>query len=136
MCHAAVSRGPQTRLVRTSKRIAISPFCAFSRCGVEPPWPRYPAGPLGEPWQFLTAAYWIGLTERWIAEHPVGESHGLGKSLVQEVVACLLGGHGITYELNVSAFRAMDDSGLVTLARRASEDRLREVSTIATLLFE
>lgn len=83
--------------------------------------------PWGEPWQFLTAAYWIGLTERWIAEHPLGESHGLGKSLVQEVVACLLGGHGITYELNVAAFRALDDSGLVTLARRASEEHLREV---------
>ena len=52
----------------------------------------------------------------------------LGNSLEEEVVACMLGGHGIKGELGVSAFKHLKTSGVLSAACSAAtlEELLRE----------
>lgn len=81
----------------------------------------------GQPWQYLSAAYWVGMTEDWRQHNPEQERpHRLGSTFSEELVACMLGGHGVTFEMNIAAFRILRDSGL-TAGAGATESELSEV---------
>lgn len=62
----------------------------------------------------LTPAYWA--VQSWL--HRVSSSHGThtlrqGKSLAEEIAACILGGYGIKSELGQAAFKRLRDAGLL-----------------------
>ncbi|MCU1445032.1 MAG: hypothetical protein JWP54_690 [Cryobacterium sp.] len=77
----------------------------------------------GQPWQFMSAAYWIGVTEEWRSVNPVRERpHRLGTTFAEEVVACMLGGHGVTFEMNVGAFHSLRQAGLIDDANASTEE--------------
>lgn len=67
----------------------------------------------GEPWMYESPAYWIARAEDMASADRRGDLYRLGRSMTEEVVACLLGGFGVTYELNVAAFHAVRDAGLI-----------------------
>ncbi|NQX30077.1 hypothetical protein HQQ81_22255 [Microbacteriaceae bacterium VKM Ac-2854] len=67
----------------------------------------------GEPWMYESPAYWVARAEERLATDLQGDAYSLGENLVEEVVACLLGGFGVTYELNVAAFNAVRDAGML-----------------------
>lgn len=82
----------------------------------------------GQPWQYMSAAYWIGVTEEWRSLNPIRERpHRLGTTFEEEVVACMLGGHGVTFEMNVGAFHALQQAGLMGTAADASAEDLSAV---------
>ena len=56
---------------------------------------------------FGTAAYWADQASR---EAPYVRYAG---PLVEQVAFCVLGGYGVTYEMNLAAFRALQHSGLL-----------------------
>lgn len=68
----------------------------------------------GEPWMYESPAYWVERTKQMAPTGPRDDVYRLGSSLEEEVVACLLGGYGVTYELNVAAFCAVRDAGLIS----------------------
>jgi N-glycosylase/DNA lyase len=65
----------------------------------------------GRPEVLFTPAYWM--TQQWVLEGPIREHHRLGETFEEEVVACLLGGHGIPSEVGLAAFERMRDTGLI-----------------------
>lgn len=67
----------------------------------------------GEPWMYESPAYWVERAEQMTPIGARDDAYRLGSSLEEEVVACLLGGYGVTYELNVAAFCAVRDAGLI-----------------------
>lgn len=67
----------------------------------------------GEPWMYESPAYWVARAEQMAPAGSRDDAYRLGSSLDEEVVACLLGGFGVTYELNVAAFHAVRDAGLI-----------------------
>lgn len=67
----------------------------------------------GEPWMYESPAYWVARAKQMAPVDSRDDAYRLGTSLDEEVVACLLGGFGVTYELNVAAFRAVRDAGLI-----------------------
>lgn len=76
----------------------------------------------------MTAAYWVDLTEDWSTRHETTDRpHRLGDSFLEEVVACLLGGHGITYEMNVAAFHALRDAGVLGETCSASSGAINDI---------
>lgn len=52
--------------------------------------------------ELCTPAYWRSQAWIWELEHP--DHFKLGKSLAEEVLACLLGGHGIPAEVGLAAY--------------------------------
>lgn len=67
----------------------------------------------GRPEVFFTPAYWM--TQHWMREGNLPpRSHGLGETLEEEVVACLLGGHGIPAEVGLAAFERLRSRGLIS----------------------
>ena len=61
-----------------------------------------PGVPWGRPDVLFTAAYW--LTQYWMREDDFpNRCHRLGQTFQEEVVACLLGGHGIPAEVGLAA---------------------------------
>ena len=50
----------------------------------------------------LTPAFWV--SQAWMEGEPTSTSFQLGKTLVEEVVVCLLGGHGAPAEVGLAAF--------------------------------
>lgn len=67
----------------------------------------------GQPWMYQSPAYWVARAKQMTPTDSRDDSYQLGSSLDEEVVACLLGGFGVTYELNVAAFHAVRDAGLI-----------------------
>ncbi len=63
----------------------------------------------GQPWQLATASYWTALA----LALPGPATYRLGRTLDEEVAACLLGGHGIPGPIGNAAFRAVRDAGLL-----------------------
>lgn len=61
--------------------------------------------------QLGTAAYWVDQTVR--RGEPA--SYRLGCTLAEEVVACILGGHGIPAVVGLAAFDRLRDRGLLSL---------------------
>lgn len=85
----------------------------------------------GQPWQHGTAAYWVAATQAVVEESQAGghRSHRLGNNLREEVVACILGGWGMPYEIGLAAFqrvrqRHLESGGLLSSAE--VEESLRE----------
>jgi len=67
----------------------------------------------GQPWIYESPAYWVARAEQMTPPDSPDDTYRLGASLDEEVVACLLGGFAVTYELNVAAFHAVRDAGLI-----------------------
>jgi N-glycosylase/DNA lyase len=70
----------------------------------------------GHRWQVGTAAYWVALTATAIQDRRLRDSqrrHRLGVDLVEEVAACLLGGHGLPHQVGLAAFEAVRADGLL-----------------------
>ena len=61
---------------------------------------------------FPTPAYWAYqvIAHRVLAGPP---RHRLGRTLAEEVVACLLGGHGVPADIGLAAFRHLRSTGLL-----------------------
>lgn len=60
----------------------------------------------------FTPAYWM--TQYWIREeHCPTLAHRLGDTFEEEVVACLLGGHGLPAEVGIAAFNRLRDRRLL-----------------------
>jgi N-glycosylase/DNA lyase len=87
-----------------------------------------PGVPWGRADVLFTAAYWM--TQYWMHEEGFpNRCHRLGQTFEEEVVACLLGGHGIPAELGIAAFERLRDRGLIAAAGTSIEvlaDTLRQ----------
>jgi N-glycosylase/DNA lyase len=77
----------------------------------------------GDPWQIGTAAFWVDQCQQTRAV-----DLRLGRSLFEEVVACLLGGWGIPGDIGVTAFKRLQQEGLLgsQLDQEAIELALRQ----------
>ena len=60
----------------------------------------------------LTAAFWV--SQAWMAGEPEPATFRLGRTLAEELAACLLGGYGAPAEVGLAAYRKIRDE----LARR------------------
>lgn len=69
---------------------------------------------------FPTPAYWLYqvLARRLSGE---GRSYRIGSTLIEEVAACLLGGHGMPAAIGVAAFHELRAKGLLAKATQAHE---------------
>jgi N-glycosylase/DNA lyase len=76
----------------------------------------------GQPHHLGTAAYWTEQTRR----RPSPANYRIGETLEEEVVACILGGYGITAKVGLGAFEALKADGLIRhgVAPGEIEDRL------------
>lgn len=88
----------------------------------------------GRPEEFLSPAYWA--YQASADEVGWDDHHGLDptRSLWEQVAFCLLGGHGITYEVNLAAFRHLLQSGAfdqVGATRQAIEALLSQPLDVA-----
>lgn len=63
-------------------------------------WPGLVWGRFDEP---LTSAFWV--SQAWMAEPADDSRYRLGRTLTEEVVYCLLGGHGAPAEVGLAASR-------------------------------
>jgi N-glycosylase/DNA lyase len=63
----------------------------------------------GHPWELGTAAYWAHQTR----ELPFTSDYALGKTLAEELAACVLGGHGVPAAVGLAAFYVVRDEGLL-----------------------
>lgn len=62
----------------------------------------------------FTPAYWVA--QLWHSSWNDGyREYAWSGNLRHEIVACLLGGHGITYEMNRAAFERLRDRGLLDI---------------------
>ena len=82
---------------------------------------------------FFTPAFWV--SRAWIdGDSSPHLKYTLGRSLREEIAACLLGGHGMPAEVGLAAFHRMRDRGL--LDGKASldeiESALSEPLTVAS----
>lgn len=60
----------------------------------------------------FTPAFWA--TQMWqVMDTHQATHYQLGKTLKEEVAACLLGGHGIPAEVGIKAYEAIRDSGIL-----------------------
>ena len=78
----------------------------------------------GHCWQVGTPAYWVGLTAAAIQDGRLRDSrhrHRLGSDLIEEVAACLLGGHGLRHQVGLAAFEAVRADGLLKRPAHASD---------------
>ena len=91
-----------------------------------------PGVPWGRPDVLFTAGYW--LTQYWMQEGNFPDRcHRLGRTFVEEVAACMLGGHGIPAEVGLAAFERLRDRGLIAEPPPSAKvlcDSLREPMTL------
>jgi N-glycosylase/DNA lyase len=79
-----------------------------------------PGVPWGRPEALFSVAYW--LSQYWMREGDrLPRRHALGQTLEEEVVACLLGGHGIPAEVALAAFERFRLRGLISDASAGTE---------------
>lgn len=86
-----------------------------------------PPSPWGRSWELGSAAFWV---EQVAADTVGGEcrrKHALGRSLREEVVACMLGGHGVPGDVGIAAFAVLRDAGLLDGARPFDLARSRQL---------
>lgn len=70
--------------------------------------------------EFFTPAFWVARS--WIDGSDGGyNDYSLGRSIREEVAACLLGGHGMPAEVGVAAFQRLRDWGMLD-GRSPEED--------------
>jgi len=80
-----------------------------------------PAVRWGDASGFPTVAYWLlRVLERRIAGNPV--EYKLGSSLLEEIGACLLGGHGIPAENGLAAYKHLRSKGVFAGASHSQEE--------------
>lgn len=78
----------------------------------------------GQAWQVGTPAYWVAMTqsaESRPSQSRTADFHRIGRSLPEEIAACMLGGYGIPHEVGLAAFRAVRDSGMLERAPEVAE---------------
>lgn len=73
----------------------------------------------------LTPAFWV--SQAWMAGEPSPTSFQLGRTLVEEVVACLLGGHGAPAEIGLGAFARIREELARTRKNTLSHDRCEDL---------
>jgi N-glycosylase/DNA lyase len=87
----------------------------------------------GSPETLFTPAYW--LVQCWMREGSLSQrAHSLGQTLQEEVVACLLGGHGIPAEVALAAFDRLRSRGLISQEHAQNQvisETLREPLTVS-----
>ena len=68
----------------------------------------------GEPWVLFTPAYW--LSQLWMIglDRAIRSPYQARGSLTEEIVFCMLGGHGITAELATAAFEGCREAQLIS----------------------
>jgi thermostable 8-oxoguanine DNA glycosylase len=80
----------------------------------------------GRPDALFTPCYWM--TQYWMNLNSLSApSHRIGSSFQEEVVACLLGGHGISGEVGNAAFQYLKECGIF-------ESSFNDPETIADFL--
>jgi thermostable 8-oxoguanine DNA glycosylase len=75
--------------------------------------------------QALTPAFWV--SQSWMADRPT--SFQLGKTLVEEVAVCLLGGHGAPAEVGLAAFDRVRDELVSSRSDGVLESRMLALLT-------
>ena len=71
--------------------------------------------------EFFTPAFWKG--QAWICGRKQRhQQYRLGKTLLEEAAACVLGGHGMPAEVGVAAFYHLSRCGFFATGRAASVD--------------
>lgn len=83
----------------------------------------------GRPDTLFSPAYWRA--QAWFADIDGNApwEHAFGTSLVEEVAACLLGGHGIPAEVGLAAFEVVRASGLLSGPPATAQQFLEVLST-------
>lgn len=76
----------------------------------------------------MTPAYWAAQTWMWRLDAP--DHYRLGHTLAEELLACMLGGHGIPAEVGLAAYQRL------RRAMHASADRLCDRGAVLTMLTE
>lgn len=80
----------------------------------------------GLPWgrfdEIFTPAFWY--CRAWFHRGDGIPSHALGRDLSQEIIACLLGGHGVPAEIAFAAFRRVEQRGLLAHDKPSVEDAI------------
>lgn len=71
-----------------------------------------PGRPWGDAGGLFTPAYWAA-NSLLFATKSAATQHRLGRTLAEEVAACLLGGYGMPAELGLAAFTRLRESGLL-----------------------
>jgi N-glycosylase/DNA lyase len=72
--------------------------------------------------EFFTPAFWV--SRSWIdGENSELMNYSIGRSLREEVAACLLGGHGMPAEVGLAAFNRLRDRGLLHGAKEAEIEK-------------
>src|SRR5579862_888133 len=67
----------------------------------------------GRPDALFTPAYWM--TQYWMRGYDRRQrGHRIGQTLEEEIVLCLLGGHGIPAEVGIAAFDRLRKRGLIS----------------------
>lgn len=77
----------------------------------------------GRPYELGSAAFWIDQTR----QRPVPADFRLGRTLREEVAACILGGYGLPAGIGLTAFRAVVQAGLLDDNRLATAHDLERV---------
>lgn len=77
----------------------------------------------GEYYVIGSPAYWIDQAKKLPSEVVFSES----RCLAEDVVFCLLGGHGISAELNIAAYYKVRDAGLISINRVPSKREIEHV---------
>lgn len=80
----------------------------------------------GDACSLMTPAFWAVQSWMWQLEEP--EHYRLGRTIEEEVIACLLGGHGIPAEVGLAAYHRLRH------VWRRSPERLKNADDVAHLL--
>lgn len=75
----------------------------------------------------MTPAYWAAQCWMWELDEP--EHFRLGRSLAEEVLACILGGHGIPAEVGLAAYHRLRAVLEATPERMADEAAVHDLLT-------
>jgi N-glycosylase/DNA lyase len=72
-----------------------------------------PGIPWGDCCQLFTPAFWKLQYAVYTSGGTIHNDHKLGKNIIEEVIACLLGGYGIPAEIGLMAFDRLKTEGLI-----------------------
>ena len=77
--------------------------------------------------QIFTPAFWAG--QYWLSPYlTTGYGQKFGETLKEEVVACLLGGYGVSSEVAFAAFQLLKSEGLFSMPSPSTRDILKILS--------
>lgn len=75
----------------------------------------------GRPDEFFTPAFW-SCQHHLVEQSGLYQQHRLGRTFREEVVACLLGGHGIPAEMGIAAFKKLQETCIFECTAVDEED--------------